>query len=160
MCKRTFILCPNCTILVTLKFSTGYFTRRVSFDIKSTRQLCERLLNLKACQVIQHPFMKPSLANLISKDAKLVFYLSVYPFNGSLFELEIMKNRSIPLCQTCVSQILGLCRSDHPFPNIIPIFHCISNLSMSNSVSTKPWLYFKGFSFPKISFLLVYHCLC
>ena len=132
----------------------------MSFDIKSTRQLCECLLNLKACQAIQHAFMKPSLANLISKDTKVVFYLSVYPFNGYLFELEIMKNRSIPLCQTCLSQIHGLCRSDHPFPNIIPILYCISNLFMSNSIRTKPWLYCKGFSFPKINFLLVYHCFC
>ena len=27
----------------------------------------------------QHAFSKPSLVNLISKDANLVFYLSVYP---------------------------------------------------------------------------------
>ena len=27
----------------------------------------------------QHAFLKPSLVNLISKDANLVFYLSVYP---------------------------------------------------------------------------------
>ena len=34
--------------------------------------------------MIQHAFSKPSLINLISKDAKLVFYLSVYPLLNTL----------------------------------------------------------------------------
>ena len=29
-----------------------------------------------------------------------------------------------------------LCRSDHPFMNISPILHCISNLFLSNWVTT------------------------
>ena len=34
--------------------------------------------------MIQHAFSKPSLVNLISKDANLVFYLSVYPLLNAL----------------------------------------------------------------------------
>ena len=34
--------------------------------------------------MIQHVFSKPSLVNLISKDADLVFYLSVYPLLNTL----------------------------------------------------------------------------
>ena len=34
--------------------------------------------------MIQHAFSKPSLVNLISKDAILVFYLSVYPLLNTL----------------------------------------------------------------------------
>ena len=33
----------------------------------------------KACRAIQHAFSKPSLENLISNDANLVFHLSVRP---------------------------------------------------------------------------------
>ena len=32
----------------------------------------------EACRVIHHAFLKPSLVNMISNDANLVFYLSVY----------------------------------------------------------------------------------
>ena len=35
------------------------------------------VLQWEACQGIQHAFSKPSLVNLISKDANLVFYLSI-----------------------------------------------------------------------------------
>ena len=34
--------------------------------------------------MIQHAFSKLSLVNLISKDANLVFYLSVYPLLNTL----------------------------------------------------------------------------
>ena len=34
--------------------------------------------------MIKHAFSKPSLVNLISKDANLVFYLSVYPLLNTL----------------------------------------------------------------------------
>ena len=34
--------------------------------------------------MIQHAFSKPSLVNLISKDANLIFYLSVYPLLNTL----------------------------------------------------------------------------
>ena len=52
----------------------------VSFDIKFTRQGFENTCwHREACRAIQHAFSKPSLTNLISKDADLVFYLSVYP---------------------------------------------------------------------------------
>ena len=44
-------------------------TSRVSFDIKFTSQGFEN--------ASWHAFSKPSLVNLISKDANLVFYLSV-----------------------------------------------------------------------------------
>ena len=55
-------------------------TRWVSFDIKFTRQGFENACwHREACRAIQHAFSKPSLVNLISKDANLVFYLSVYP---------------------------------------------------------------------------------
>ena len=55
-------------------------TRWVSFDIKITRQGFENACwHREACRAIQHAFSKPSLVKLISKDANLVFYLSVYP---------------------------------------------------------------------------------
>ena len=54
-------------------------TRWVSIDIKFTRQGFEKACwHCEACRGIQHAFSKPSLVNLISKDANLVFYLSVY----------------------------------------------------------------------------------
>ena len=60
-------------------------TRRVSFDIKFTRQGFENACwHREACRAIQHAFSKPSLVNLISKDANLVFYLSVYTLLNTL----------------------------------------------------------------------------
>ena len=60
-------------------------TRWVSFDIKFTRQGFENACwHREAYRAIQHAFSKPSLVNLISKDANLVFYLSVYPFLNTL----------------------------------------------------------------------------
>ena len=60
-------------------------TRWVSFDIKFTRQGFENACwHREACRAIQHAFSKPSLVNLISKDANLVFYLSVYPLLKTL----------------------------------------------------------------------------
>ena len=60
-------------------------TRWVSFDIKFTRQGFENACwHREACWAIQHAFSKPSLVNLISKDANLVFYLSVYPLLNTL----------------------------------------------------------------------------
>ena len=88
------------------------------------------------------------------------------PFNTFLtsiltsFLISQFKYRSTSLCQTCLSQIHSICRSDHPFPSISPILLCISNLFMSNLVITKSRLYRSCFSFPKISFLLLYHYLC
>ena len=38
--------------------------------------------------MIQHAFSKPSLVNLISKDANLVFYLSVYPLLNTLKTID------------------------------------------------------------------------
>ena len=55
-------------------------TRWVSFDIKFTGQGFESACwHREACRAIQHVFSMPSLVNLISKYANLVFYLSVYP---------------------------------------------------------------------------------
>ena len=60
-------------------------TRWVSFDIKFTRQGFENACwHREACRAIQHAFSKPSLVNLISKDANLVFYLSVNPSLNTL----------------------------------------------------------------------------
>ena len=60
-------------------------TRWVSFDIKFTRQGFENACwHREACRAIQHAFSKPSLVNLISKDANLVFYLSVNPLLNTL----------------------------------------------------------------------------
>ena len=57
----------------------------MSFDIKFTRQGFENACwHCEACQAIQHTFSKPSLVNLISKDANLVFLLSVYPLLNTL----------------------------------------------------------------------------
>ena len=67
--------------------------------------------------------------------------------------------RSTSLCQTCLSRIHGLCRSDHPFPNFSPILHCNSTLLMSNSVIMKTRLFRSDFSFHKANFPFVYHCL-
>ena len=54
----------------------------MSFDIKFTRQGFENACwHHEACQ---HAFSKPSLVSLISKDANLVFYLSVYPLFNTL----------------------------------------------------------------------------
>ena len=53
-------------------------TRRVIFDIKFTRQDFEKACrHCEACRAIQYTFSKPSLVNFMSKDANLVFYLSV-----------------------------------------------------------------------------------
>ena len=61
----------------------------MSFDIKFTRQDFENACwHREACRGIQHAFSKTSLVNLISKDANLVFYLSVYPlFYSSNYRL-------------------------------------------------------------------------
>ena len=60
-------------------------TRFVSFDIKFTRQGFENACwHREACRAIQQAFSKPSLVNLISKDTKLVFYLSVFPLLTTL----------------------------------------------------------------------------
>ena len=57
----------------------------MSFDIKFTRQGFENACwHREACRAIQHAFSKLSLVNLISKDANLVFYLSVYPLLNTL----------------------------------------------------------------------------
>ena len=57
----------------------------MSFDIKFTRQGFENACwHREGCRAIQHAFSKPSLVNLISKDANPVFYLSVYPFLNTL----------------------------------------------------------------------------
>ena len=60
-------------------------TRRVSFDIKFTRQGFENACwHREACRAIQHALSKPSLVKLIIKDTNLVFYLSVYPLLNTL----------------------------------------------------------------------------
>ena len=57
----------------------------MSFDIKFTRQGFENACwHREACRAIQHAFSKASLVNLISKDANLVFYVSVYPLLNTL----------------------------------------------------------------------------
>ena len=68
-------------------------TRWVLFDIKFARQGFEKACwHREACRAIQHAFSKPSLVNLMSNDANLVFYLSVYLL-FSLFKLAIMAYR-------------------------------------------------------------------
>ena len=42
------------------------------------------LVDIVGLPAIQHAFSKPSLVNLISKDANLVFYLSVYSLLNTL----------------------------------------------------------------------------
>ena len=64
----------NCTLDRNIAY-----TRWVSFDIKFTRQGFKNACwHREACRAIQHAFSKPSLVKLISKDSKLVFYLSIY----------------------------------------------------------------------------------
>ena len=72
--------------LILNKF-VGYIenTRWVSFDIKFIRLGFENAYRIaRLCRAILYAFSKPSLINLISKDASLGFYLSVYPFVHSL----------------------------------------------------------------------------
>ena len=60
-------------------------TRWVCFHIKFTRQGFENACwHREACRAIQQAFSNPSLVNSISKDANLVFYLSVYPLLNTL----------------------------------------------------------------------------
>ena len=60
-------------------------TRWVYFDIKFTREGFENACwHREACRAIQHAFSKPSLVNLISKKADLVFYLSAYALLNTL----------------------------------------------------------------------------
>ena len=60
-------------------------TRWGSFDIKFTRQGFENACwHREACRAIQQAFSKPSLVNLISKNANLVYYLSVYTLLNTL----------------------------------------------------------------------------
>ena len=93
-----------------------------------------------------------------------IFWLLVVIFIISVcmhgLQVCLFKYRSTLLCQTCLSRIHVICRSDHPFPSISPILLCISNMFMSNLVITKSRLYQSGFSFPKIRFPLFYHYLC
>ena len=53
------------------------------------------LVECKACQAIEHAFSKPSLVNLISKDADLVFYLSVYMFTLQTRDYDVSVNFSV-----------------------------------------------------------------
>ena len=77
-------------IILYLSMNNNYVlyienTRWVSFDIKFTRQGFENACwHREACRAMQHAFSKPSRVNLISKDANLVFYLSVYPLLNAL----------------------------------------------------------------------------
>ena len=51
---------------------------RINF-VRECAQAAQCLCNfLSGKYIIQHAFSKPSLVNLISKDANLVFYLSAY----------------------------------------------------------------------------------
>ena len=53
-------------------------TRRVSFYIKLIRQGFDNACIIaRLCRAIIHALSKPSLINFISKEAILVFYLSV-----------------------------------------------------------------------------------
>ena len=55
------------------------------FDIKFTRQgFCERLLTLRGLPSDLTGGLEAKPKNLISKDAKLVFYLSVYKMIHSI----------------------------------------------------------------------------
>ena len=111
---------------------------------------------------------------MLNDDTSLMFYhdtsLIIY-YDTSLmiyhdtsliinYDTSLVIYRSTSQCQTCLSRIHGICRSDHPFLSISPILLCISSLFMSNYVIMKSRLYGSGFSFPKISNPLLYHYLC
>ena len=87
-----------------------------------------------------------------SSKKEIQYYLEIIICDPSIY-------RSTSLCQTCLSRIHGLCRSDHPFPNFSPLLHCNSTLLMSNSVIMKTRLFRSDFSFAKANFPFVYHCL-
>ena len=56
------------------------YTSWAYLDIKFTRQGFENACwHREACRAIRHAFSKLSLVSFVSKDANLVFYLSVYP---------------------------------------------------------------------------------
>ena len=77
----------NCTLDRNIAEVVWYIemTRWVSFDIKFTRQGFKNACwHREACRAIQHAFSKPSPVKLISKNSKLVFYLSVYPLLNTL----------------------------------------------------------------------------
>ena len=91
--------------------------------------------------------------------ARKISWPLLAPHHAGQVEILTFKYRSTSLCQTCLSRIHGLCRSDHPFPNFSPILHCNSTLLMSNSVIVKTRLFRSDYSFPKVNFPFVYHCL-
>ena len=67
---------PSCNFEI-LKIENTWL---MSFDIKFAGQGFEKVCwHGEVCRAIQHTFSKVNLVNLISKDANLVFYLSVYP---------------------------------------------------------------------------------
>ena len=77
LCSQVHLCLSSLLLALNEKIENS---RWVSFDIKFTRQGFENACwHREASRAIQHAFSKPSLANLISKDANLVFYLSVYP---------------------------------------------------------------------------------
>ena len=92
-------------------------TRWVSFDIKFTRQGFENACwHREACRAIQHAFSKPSLVNLISKDANLVFYLSVYPL------LNILQTSNYDVLFFCwfsvISDVIQKVKRHHDLINV------------------------------------------
>ena len=82
ICMRIHTFSSMPVILALIIEKMGRYienTRWVSFDIKFTRQGFKNACwHRKACRAIQHVFSKQNLVHLISKDASLIFYLSVY----------------------------------------------------------------------------------
>ena len=64
--------------------TTGECLLISSLPDKALRTLVDIARLAEQSRAIQQAFSKPSLVNLISKDANLVFYLSVYPLFHSL----------------------------------------------------------------------------
>ena len=91
----------------------------------------------------------------ISKTFSFLALFDLLIFIQSNFIAEVKESinyKQIPLCPTCLSQIHSLCQSDHPFPNISPIYcivfrACLCRTRISRNL---------GFSYQKIS---VFHLL-
>ena len=111
------------------------------------------IIHFKGLQFSNNIVLSFKIEVLPLPSKSLVFSLSVYTCGRNNY-------RSTSPCQTCLSRLHGICRSDHPFLSISPILLCISSLFMLNLVMMKSSLYRSGFSFPKISFPLLYHYIC
>ena len=76
----------------TPSWHTAFYVSGIWYQVYQA-MLWERLSNREACQAIRLAFSKPSMVNLVSKDADLVFCLSTSD-NGVIIDLvSIQRHR-------------------------------------------------------------------